>query len=85
MDIRAGQRYTLVLRFPWGERRQGRVEALARDADGTVRWCRCEQLGVEPYLDNLLQEEEHWMSGWVGGGCDVIAVLSVPGAAAPEP
>ena len=41
--------------------------------------------GLDPYLDNVLGEEEHWVSGWVGGTCDVIAVLSVPGAAAPEP
>ncbi len=85
MEICAGRSYTLVVRFPWGERRQARVEALARDADGTVRWCHCDPLGVEPYLDNVLQEEEYWVFGWVGGTCDVIAVLSVPGTAAPEP
>ena len=85
MEICEGQGYTLVVRFPWGERREARVQALARDADGTVRWCPCEQLGVEPYLDNVLQEEAHWVFGWVGGSCDVTAVLSVPDADAPEP
>jgi hypothetical protein len=85
VEIHGGQSYTLVVRFPWGERREARVEALGRAGDGTVRWCRCDTTGVEPYLDSILEEREDWVCGWVGGTCDVVAVLSVPGARAPEP
>ena len=85
MKISAGQSYTVVVKFPWGERRQAVVKELHRDADGTVRWRCPATLGVAPYLDNVLQESEQWIFGWAGGSCDVTVVVSHPDAEAPEP
>lgn len=85
LEICAGHSYTIVVRFPWGERREARLRALTREADGTLRWSCGAELGVEPYLDSVLQEAENWVLGWVGGSCDVTAVVSLTGAEAPEP
>ena len=68
MIIGAEQRYTIVIRFPWGERREACVSGLIRETDGTVRWMGTEALGVEPYLDNIVREEEQWLHGWVPPG-----------------
>ena len=78
MEIVTGRSYAIVVRFPWGERMEQEVGTLSRDADGTLRWSWDEGACVEPYLDNILCEEKHYVFGWVGGSCDVTAVISVP-------
>jgi len=76
MEIVEGRRYRVVVRFPWGERREFACESLVREADGTLRWAAMEEFGLEPFLDAVTAEEEGWVMGFVGGTCDVVAVLS---------
>ena len=84
MDLIAENTYRVVMRFPWGERRDVGELAVTRDPDGTVRWA-CEDPGVlEPYCD-VVRETDHWIMGWVGGTCDTTVVISVRGEDAPDP
>ena len=85
MEICSGGQYTVVIRFPWGERREAVATRLTRDADGTVHWHGATEMGVEPYLDQVLRESEQWIFGWAGGSCDVTVVISHVGSEAPEP
>ncbi len=84
MEFVRGRRYRVVVKYPWGERKEGIAEGVVRESDGTIRWTSAEDLGLEPCLDCVLQEAETWILGWAGGTCDVTVVLS-EGPDAPEP
>lgn len=83
MEIEAHKRYRVVVRFPWGERRDYGEATVTREADGTLRWSVAETGGLEPYCD-VVRETDGWIMGWVGGTCDTTVVIST-GEDAPEP
>ncbi len=83
MKIKTTTRCRVVVRFPWGERRDYGETDVTRDEDGTVRWTVDDPGGLEPYCD-VVRETESWIMGWVGGTCDTTVVIST-GEDAPEP
>ena len=85
MEIVSSRGYRVVVRFPWGERREYDEIAVTRESDGTLRWQTGEDGGgLEPYCDMVVQETERWIMGWVGGTCDTSVVISLD-EDAPEP
>jgi len=84
VEIVAGRRYRVVVRFPWGTRVEFHTDRVYRDEAGTIRWLDGGEIGLEPCLDSVIQEKENWILGWCGGTSDVTAVIS-HGPEAPEP
>ncbi len=84
MEIVAGRTYRIVVRFPWGERVVAWSDRVRREPDGAIRWEPPAGFLHEPCLDGVVREEQTWVLGWCGGGCDVTVVIS-EGEEAPEP
>jgi hypothetical protein len=77
MNIAYGTTYYIKVRLPWGELCSFTSDMVTRDDDGTVRWHGGEGVGLEPIIDNILQETDAHISGWLGGTCDTVAVIAV--------
>ena len=84
MEITYGTTYYIKVRLPWGELRTLTSNRVTRDDDGTVRWHGDGGVGLEPVIDNILQETDTHLSGWLGGTCDTVAVIAL-GADGPLP
>jgi len=84
VEIVTGRAYRIVVRFPWGKRVETTCDQVWREVDGSIRWEPPEGFPHEPCLDGVVREEQTWVLGWCGGGCDVTVVIS-EGAGAPEP
>lgn len=84
MEIVVGRSYRFVVRFPWGERKEFACTAVLREGDGTIRWRERGGVGLEPYCDCVVREEEGWVMGFLSGTPDVLVVISCC-EDAPEP
>jgi len=84
VDVVTGRAYRIVIRFPWGARVEIESDRVSRDEGGTIRWSGADPIGLEPSLDSVIQETEHWVLGWCGGTCDVTVVIA-DGPEGPEP
>jgi hypothetical protein len=76
MDITHGTTYYIKVRLPWGELSSFTSERVTRLPDGSVRWEADEGVGLEPTIDNIMQESDTHLSGWIGGTCDTVGVIS---------
>ena len=59
MEIIVGHVYRIVVRFPWGARIEFESDRVHRDETGTIRWRDGGEIGLEPCLDSVLQEDEN--------------------------
>ncbi len=80
MEIVQGRWYRIVVRFPWGATKELITATVVRDADGTIRWEWEDDFGFAAYVDCVIEETEHSLTGWGGGCCDVTVVITAAGA-----
>ncbi len=77
MEIVTGTIYYIKVRYPWGEVKRFECDKVSRMEDGSVTWLSETSVGLEPCVDNVIEENDRFLCGWLGGTCDTTATIAL--------